>query len=229
MNSTEGWSGTLMSWSEFILFHVLPIAVSQIFDWIREWQILVAVFLVLIFFQIWSHAILRAARRAAKETVQTETRAVEASLKLLRRQIEQRPAPRMQAPVAAQAAPPAAPLVPVDSRAAVDDLRQAIRLALGSIPVSDDPLSETGSRLYRAAIGSMGGIGTDLKPGDRLGGLEPVLTELAALERSFPPQSCRQAWQALVKVNALAREFHDPTTARADVPGTLAEAAQTTT
>ncbi len=225
MQGTDDWSGTLASWSEFILFHVLPTAVAQIYDWIREWQILAAAVLVLIFFHFWTRAILRAARRVARETVQTETRTFGASLNLLRRQMEQKaPAPRSLAqvprPVELQPAEPRAAephLVrpaPTDGYAAVERLRQAIRLALGTIPLSDEPLSPDGTRLYSAAIGAM--ANANVTPGvEAEGNFRQILSELAALEQSFPPQSCRQAWQALVKVNALAREFHEAAPARA--------------
>jgi hypothetical protein len=218
MESAGNWSDTVVSWSEFVIFHVLPTAVSQIYDWIREWQILAAAALVVIFFHVWSRAILRAARRVAKETVQTETRAFGASLNLLRRQIEQktepsRPPAEAIRPAAVQNAESlrAQPLPPPprDAQAAIEQLRQAIRLALGTIPLSDEPLSPEGTRLYRAAIGALADSSfSGAEASDEVSG--KIRSELAELEQSFPPQSCRQAWQSLVKVNALAREFHEP-------------------
>lgn len=206
------WSGNLISWSEFFLFHVLPIAVAQIIDWIRDWQILIAAGLGLAFFHLWSRAILRAARKAARETVQSEIRGLEAGLKLLRRQIEVK---REIVAAGSVEVPPKPAPPPDDERsagitnpvAAVEQLRQYIRLALGKIPVSDDPLSPEGIRLYRAAIASI--PESLVPPDDRRGEFDRILAELAALERSFPPGSCREAWQALVKVNAIAREFHE--------------------
>lgn len=198
--------------------HVLPIAISQIYDWLRDWQTLVAVVLVLLVGQVWSRMILKSARKAARETVQSETRAIDAGLKLLRRQIElrndqgARPHP-MPAPRPAHIPPSGPPSG--DGRVAVGQLRQAIRLALGTIPLSDDSLSPDGERLYKAAIGSLSG---QAFPADaRSGVLGQILTDLSALEQDFPPISCRQAWQSLVKVNALAREFDEPPLTRAQV------------
>jgi hypothetical protein len=229
MDSAGGWSDTLISWSEFILLHVLPIAVSQIYDWVREWQILVAALIMLIFFHAWTRAILRAARQAARETVHAETRGIDASLKLLRRQIEVKPeAPKPAAepkattepasPIAVRREPqqPAAP----DNRAAVERLRKAIRLALSTIPLSDEPLPRGSLRLYQAAIHALddAGVASDRTSGglEGRGVLEQIGAELSALKQSYPPQSCRQAWQSLVKVNTLAREFHDPPLTRAE-------------
>lgn len=192
----------------------MPTAISQMYDWVREWQILAATVLVLIFFQIWSRTILRAARRAAKETVQTETRAFGASLTLLRRQVEQKvlaaPPVLVEAPRAIEPRPlrvVATESAPPDGQAAIEHLRQAIRLALGKIPLSDEPLSPEGTKLYKSAIGAL--ADANVTSDSDVAGLGQILSELAALEQSFPPQSCRHAWQSLVKVNALAREFHE--------------------
>jgi hypothetical protein len=212
--AVEDWTGRVVSWSGFLLFHVLPIAVAQIYDWVREWQFLIVAVLVLAFFHFWSRAILRAARQAAREAVQGETRALDATLKLMRRQIEEQaekerrsaPLPSATVPRGVDGPRPAA--TPPDSRAAVAHLRHAIRLALGTIPVSDGPLSPDGIRLYRAAIGSL--ADARIAAEERKGVLAQILTELASLEAAFPPSSCRQAWQALVKVNTLARAFGEP-------------------
>lgn len=217
----EDWTTRLVSWSELLLFHILPIAVAQLYDWAREWQILIAVILVLAFLHLWARTILRAARRAAREEAQSEARGLNAGLKLLRRHIDE----RLGAPVTAALAqpavrsavkPPSAPSAPppLDSHAAIEQLRQAIRLSLGSIPVSDGPLSPDGVRLYKAAICALGNA--QISPEEREGVFGQILDELATLEREFPPQSCRQAWQSLVKVNTLAREFHEPPRARAE-------------
>jgi len=222
----EDWTARLVSWSEFLLFHILPIAVAQLYDWVREWQILIAVILVLAFLHFWARTILRAARKAAREEVQTETRGLDAGLKLLRRHVDERvEAPRQTAAAAPAparpevvrppqpATPPPAP-PQLDSHAAIEQLRQAIRLALGSIPVSDGPLSPDGVRLYRSAIGAL--ANARISPEEREGVPGQILAELTALEQAFPPQSCRQAWQSLVKVNTLAREFHEPPQTRAE-------------
>lgn len=219
---------TLASWSEFILLHVLPIAISQIVDWVREWQILVAALVLLIFFHFWTRAILRAAREAAKETVLAETRAFDAGLKLLRRQIEAGPDGSETPAVRPSAAGPRARVEPapmadpaqtersvrpqpaVDGNTAVDHLRQAIRLALSTLPTSDDPLPPVSLRLYRAAIDALDEGALDVTGRGRKDVLDRIRTELSALGQAYPPQSCRQAWQSLVKVNTLAREFYEP-------------------
>ncbi|HVT23740.1 MAG TPA: hypothetical protein VHD95_03870 [Rhizomicrobium sp.] len=219
---------TLASWSEFILLHVLPIAISQIVDWVREWQILVAALVLLIFFHFWTRAILRAAREAARETVLGETRAFDAGLKLLRRQMEAGTDGSKTVAVAPGAAGPRGRVEPApmadpvqierkarskpatDGNAAVDHLRQAIRLALSTLPTSDDPLPPVSVRLYRAAIDALDEGALEVTEGGRKDVLDRIRTELSALRQSYPPQSCRQAWQSLVKVNTLAREFYEP-------------------
>ena len=217
----QDWMSTLASWSGFILLHVLPIAISQIVDWVREWQILIAALILLIFFHFWTRGILRAAREAAKETVLTETRGFDAGLKLLRRQIEASTdaqkvsavVPKIAEPArggAVASAETARPEPVADGNAAVERLRQAIRLALSTLPTSDEPLPQVSLRLYRAAIDGLDDAGPDLDGRGRQEVLEQIRAELAALKQAFPPQSCRLAWQSLVKVNTLAREFADP-------------------
>jgi hypothetical protein len=232
MTSVGEWSDTLISWSEFILLHVLPIAVSQIYDWVREWQILVAALILLIFFHLWTRAVLRAARQAARETVQAEARTFDARLKLLRRQIEAKPdmpkeggvpdAHNLPSPARRE---PQQPAAATDLREAVERLRQAIRLALSTIPLSDEPLAPGSLRLYRAAIHGLDDAGIESEGARGQGVLEQICAELSALKQTFPPQSCRQAWQSLVKVNTLAREFHEPPLTRAEA---IAAATQAT-
>lgn len=215
----EDWLSTLASWSGFILLHVLPIAISQIVDWVREWQVLVAAILLLIFFHFRSRAILRAAREAAKETVLGETRAFDAGLKLLRRQIESgADLPKSQAavtktsePVRTEPQTPAKLSRPgADGPATIEHMRQAIRLALSTLPMSDEPLPPASLRLYRAAIDALNDADTDLGREGRQDVLDQIQAELALLRQAFPPQSCRLAWQSLVKVNTLARELNKP-------------------
>lgn len=221
---------TLASWSGFILLHVLPIAISQIVDWVREWQILVAALILLIFFHFWTRGVLRAAREAAKETVLSETRAFDAGLKLLRRQVEGNSDVPKAPPAAPKVVPergltgrtqPAVRVEPTasvevartelaaDGHASVERLRQAIRLALSTLPTSDDPLPAGSLRLYRAAIDGLDGADLELGGRGRPDVLDQIRTELSVLKQAFPPQSCRLAWQSLVKVNTLAREFYE--------------------
>lgn len=213
---------TLASWSGFVILHVLPIAISQIVDWVWAWQILIAGLILVIFFHFWSRSVLRAAREAAKDTVLAETRAFDAQLKLLRRQLEagaEMPKPAVTPPKAAEGpvrvepAPKAEPMrveAVADGNAAVDRLRQAIRLALSTLPTSDDPLPPVSLRLYRAAIDGLENANLDLGSRGRQDVLDQIRAELSALKEAYPPQSCRVAWQSLVKVNTLAREFYEP-------------------
>lgn len=209
----EDWTGRLAAWSEFALFHVLPIAIAQIYDWVREWQILVATILVLAFIHLWTRTVLRAARQAARDTVQSETRGLDAGIKLLRQKVEggQEPPKPASAPSMPQQplqTTPRAEEAQMDAKAAVEHLRQAIRLALGTIPLSDSPLPPDCARLYKAAISSL--AGASVTADERQGVFGQILAEMQRLEREFPPQSCRQAWESLVKANRLAREFHEP-------------------
>jgi|GEM_PF-2806837 len=235
MEQAADGTGTIASWADFLFSHVLPIAVSQIYEWLLDWQVPVAVLLVLAAGFFWSRQVLKSARQAARETVQSETRSIDASLKLLRRQIETqsdaaprsiaaRPSPAPKPPTSEAStseAPTREPSVR-DGRAAIGQLRQAIRLALGTIPLSDDALSPEGARLYKAAIGTLSSI--SLPAEAKTGTFGQIVAELSALEHDFPPTSCRQAWQSLVKVNALAREYDEPPLTRAQV---LAAAAKT--
>ena len=230
MQTLAELSGTLATWTKFVFFHVLPIAVAQIYDWLRDWQLLVVAVLILAVFQVWSRGALRAARRAARETVLSEAKSFDASLRLMRRQIEQlqggfvaqQPAaiPAATRPVEGSHAPP--PELPVpeprtpqpQTDRTVDGLRQAIRHALGAIPLTDDPLTEDGARLY-------GNVITYLKdgPAPEAGEGSPLVRlhrELAELERATPPATCRQAWQSLVSINAVARDLGKPDS---DTPG----------
>jgi hypothetical protein len=218
----ENWMSMLASWSEFVLLHVLPIAISQIADWILEWQILLAGIILVAFFHFWSRLILRAAREAAKETVLAETRAFDAGLKLLRRQLESgaeahkpsvAPPKPVEAPARGEPLPKAEPTQAEawsDGNAAVDRLRQAIRLALSTLPTSDDSLPPVSLRLYRAAIDGLEDAHLDSGGRGRQDVLDQIRAELGALKQTYPPQSCRVAWQSLVKVNTLAREFYEP-------------------
>jgi hypothetical protein len=65
-------------------------------------------------------------------------------------------------------------------------------------------------RLYRAAIDALDEEVMDAPEHGRKDVLDRIRTELSALGQAYPPQSCRQAWQSLVKVNTLAREYYEP-------------------
>lgn len=221
MQTLAELSGTLATWTKFVFFHVLPIAVAQIYDWLRDWQLLVVAVLILAVFHVWSRGVLRAARRAARETVLSEAKSFDASLRLMRRQIEQlqdsfstqQPAvmPAAAPPVEVSHSPP--PELPVpEARTAqpqadrtIDGLRQAIRHALGAIPLTDDPLTEDGARHYSNVITYLNdGTVPEAGEGSPLARLHH---ELAELERATPPATCRQAWQSLVSINVMARDL----------------------
>ncbi len=213
----------LVSWGDFLFLHVLPIAVGQIYEWIYEWQILVLGIVALVCLRFWSLLIIRNARKAARETVLSEMRTMDGSLKLLRRQVEQFQAEQSArlavqgnvepgraavgaVPKVAAAVPAFVP--PADPDAAVEALRHAIRKALGVIPISDEALSDESSRLYFEAIRSFDGAENwdSAKSGPAIAALQG---EVKSLRESYPPASCRTAWQSLVKINALARDYQD--------------------
>lgn len=186
----------VLSWLDFVLFSVLPIAFNELIHWLYDWQVLIAGILAIVAARIWGKSVVRGARIAAAAQMPASV------------------APRAQAaPAPSPAAPPrpAPRPVPAASAAAAGDpllaLRETIRATLAAIPYSDEPLTPERmtlcSRVLQYPVGDAAAkAGKVLAPK-----YEVLQKELGALGEMGEKNTCRNAWQVLVRINDAARDL----------------------
>jgi hypothetical protein len=201
----------LWSWIEFLAFTVLPIAFREILHWLHDWQILLTGVLALAAAYIWGKSVIRAARitaRAAKQQVQSQTAPT---------QTPKRPpaTPKVvPIPLASSGAPALEPHgrkpVPLPKSELADKLyalREQIRTTLGQMPCTDDLLSaerlEDCRRISEFPLGDPPANATKLVAHR----FDVLRSELAALGAVRETDTCRNAWEALVRISMDARDM----------------------
>ncbi len=180
----------LDAWLHFVAFTVFPVAFGQLIHWLYEWQVLAAAVLVLVAAHVWGSAILKAARLGAGTQpvpARTSQRAATPGADLR----EKRPA-AMREEMAFETS------VTGDT-GRLGGLRREIRMMLGSLPCTDDPLSAH-NRALCARIGSFE-LPASLEGAEDLRG---ALGTLAALRDDT---TNRTAWAALVRLSTAARDL----------------------
>jgi len=199
----------LWSWLHFLVFTVLPIAFRELLHWLYDYQFLAGTGLAVLAAWIWGRAVIKAARIAAKgQAASIAPPAPEAHL---------RPsaAPKVvPIPLAASGAPAIEPTVkklvsvpksPLAER--LFALRELIRATLGRMPCSDDALSaERLADCRRIAEFALGDIPADA-PRLQAHRFDVLRSELSALGAVRETDTCRNAWEALVRINMDAREI----------------------
>lgn len=175
----------VQSWVHFFVFTVLPVALSEVLRWIYEWQVLVGAIIALVAARLWSRSLIRAAEiaaRSARHPPQGEPRRVE----------------RLEAP----ARPPML-------RNRLFALREMIRVTLGKLPCTDEPLSpENLADCRRVAEFALGECPAGA-PKSVIQRYESLRSKLQALKGVRQSDSCRHAWQALAGISLDARDLTD--------------------
>ena len=219
------------SWTEIVarayeyLFQVLPGVVVALYEFVKDWQTLIAGLLVIVAARYFFNAMLRSSRMMAEAVIRSARLAADST---------RPPARAMNASANdAGAAGAAASLLgsgpdphgPADTNLGtrLDALRMAVRSALAAIPTSGNEIGVKGAALYgRVATFSF----DDLESGglDRgaLAVFRELQTSLDALRLDSGDADARQAWERLVRINKLARELHAK--AAPEVPVPLAKA-----
>jgi hypothetical protein len=180
------------SWLGFFFFSVLPIAFQELGRWLYQWQILAAGILAVLAARIWGRAIVRSARIAA--TAQSYPGVSPRGSFAAAPRAEPRPS-KVPVPAAAENTDP------------IQSLRETIRTTLGTMPYTDEPLTRDRmalcSRVLQFPIAELAAK----SPKAVSPKFEALQRELAALGNLSEKNTCRNAWETLVRVNNAAREL----------------------
>ena len=192
----------------FFFFTVIPVAFRELLHWIYDWQILISGVLAIAAARYWGRSVIRAARitARAKPVSPLEVRkpaaepvVVPASFAVAERE----PAVRI----------PPARIPELAER--LFSLREAIRTTLGRTPCTDDVLSEERiedfRRIAEFPLGEMPSDASRLQ----FARFEALKSKLGALKDVRETDTCRNAWEALVRISIDARDLAGEETARA--------------
>lgn len=201
----------ISSWFSFVSFTVFPVAFRELLHWLYDWQILLTGILALIAARYWGRSVIKAARITARARAATP---------------EFKRAPGEPVVVPIPLATPAAgdatlkpPRMPEWSDR-LFALRENIRATLGKLPCTDEVLNaERLAECKKIAEFPLGEL-----PGSSPKALahryETLHSKLAALGAVRETDSCRNAWEALVKISIDARDLMSPEPAK--TPGKVA-------
>ncbi len=200
MNTSAAIS-MLLSWLQFVTFTVIPVAFRELLHWLYDWQILLSGILALVAARLWGRSVIRAARISArtKSALPVDVRRAPAEPVVV-------PVPfagTVPSEPAARKAPPRAPELPDRLFA----LREQIRITLGKLPCTDEVL--TAERLAECRKISEFPLG-ELPAGaakplaHRFDALRSKLSALRAVRET---DTCRNAWEALVRISMDARDL----------------------
>ncbi len=188
----------MWSWLQFVVSTVLPVAGRELLHWLYEWQVLVAGILAILAARIWGRSVVRAARYAA---------------------LSAGAEPAVAQRSAAAAVVPFGSAKPKARKPEMQDhvfaLREQIRLTLGRMPCTDDVLSAERLALCRKIAGMKLGELPKGAPKTMVQSYEVLRSGLSALGALRETDTCRRAWEALVRVNSDARELEKPEAAPA--------------
>lgn len=180
------------AWFDFMFFSVLPIAFYELGHWLYQWQILAAGILAVVAARIWGRAILRSARIAATGQGYA-TSASRGSF--------------AAAPVRTADAPRSRKQAAAEPQDHLQNLRETIRSTLGTMPYTDEPLTRDRmalcSRVLQFPIAELAAKSS--RP--QAGLYEALQRELSALGNLSEKNTCRNAWEVLVRINNAARDL----------------------
>lgn len=197
----------LWSWAHFVVFNVLPVAFTELLHWFHEWQILFTGLLMLVAARIWGKSIIRAARinaRAAKLAASAE--------------IPWKTSPRGPKVVPASfaatggaRAEPGMKKTPGEPKSELADrlfaLREQIRAVLGKTPCTDEVLNpDRLADCRRIAAFALGDVPANA-PKLLAHRFDVLRSELSALGAVRETDTCRNAWEALVRISVDARDL----------------------
>lgn len=182
----------------FVIFNVIPVAFRELLRWLYEWQILACGVLALIAARIWGRSVVRAARINARAKVAAETRRPAAEPVVV-------PTSLVPGSIEPVVKAPLPRVLGMTDR--LFALREQIRGTLGRMPCTDDVLNaERLADCQRIADFPLG----DPPPGAAkalVHRFEALKSKLAALKGVRETDTCRHAWEALVKISTDARDL----------------------
>ena len=201
---------SVLPWAELLFTNIFPAVLTDVYDWLKAWQVLVAAILVLIAGRYWVNAILASLTGSCiliSEPIRSLTDV------LLRNASRE----KLTQIAATDETRPAVPdslsfPQPGDIAARLDSVRELVRSALSAIPVSEATLSGQGAKLYqRMTSFSFEDLCLTTRDNPEHWGLANELqSELSALKaKNLEGVSCQNAWQTLVRVNTLARQLKE--------------------
>jgi hypothetical protein len=186
MQSLISHFSAAQQWLAFVIFTVLPVAFHELVHWVYDWQVLVTGILAVVAARIWGRSVIRAARPTTKVGGRVKIEAAGAI-----------------PPVAVSEQP--VPSATVHDR--LFELREQIRSTLGRMPFGDAALGTARvAMLSKIASFSLSGVTDEAR---RLSPLrqEALLKELSAIAALRESDTCRTAWEALVRVSMAARDL----------------------
>lgn len=187
----------------FIVFTVLPVAFRELLHWLYEWQILICGVLALAAARIWGRSVVRAARitARAKASPQPEVRRPAAEPVVVPTPLAAVKEPVIKEPLV-EVPPPR-----VDLTDRLFSLREQIRNTLGRMPCTDDVLSaERLDDCRGIAEFPLGEPPADAGK-TQIARFEALKSKLAALKDVRETDTCRNAWEALVRISMDARDL----------------------
>jgi hypothetical protein len=190
---------------DVFLIESLPNALLTAYEWVREWQTLLAAVLLIFALGHFCRAIIEAFGNLAEVVIRsTRISAVISSSRAIpsNRETRELARPRSHAGEKLSQARSSTDLL-----GRLDALRNAIRVALAAIPPTQNKIDEKGLKLYsNIAVMSFGDVGdvlSDQESRDLGQELEGALTELRCeTGNGLDP---RLVWESLARVNRLAR------------------------
>lgn len=198
----------MTSWLQFVSFTVIPVAFRELLHWLYDWQILITGILALVAARIWGRSVIRAAR------INARAKAME---------VKKHPAEPVvvPSPLAAPFAEPRPAGVAVPSPQLPERLfalRELIRNTLGRLPCTDEVLTaERLSACRKIADFPLGELPSGAsKPLSHR--FEALRSKLAALKAVRETDTCRNAWEALVRISMDARDLADDKPTKSAAP-----------
>jgi hypothetical protein len=191
----------LLSWLQFVSFTVIPVAFRELLHWLYDWQILLSGILALVAARMWGRSVIKAARinARAKAASPVDVRRPHSEPVLV-------PKP-LAAPAAAGTVVRKVPARPPELPDRLFALREQIRNTLGKMPCTDEIL--TAERLTECRKISEFPLG-ELPPGAAkplAHRFDALRSKLSALHTVRESDTCRNAWEALVRISMDARDL----------------------
>jgi hypothetical protein len=185
---------------DFLLFTVIPVAFRELLRWLYDWQILICGILAIVAARIWGRSVIRAARITARarsiQTVETARHAAEPVVV---------PTPLAVAEREPVVSVPSLRIPELAER--LFALREAIRSTLGRTPCTDDALNaERLEDCRRIAEFPLGEPPTTASR-TQIARFDALKSKLAALQGVRETDTCRNAWEALVRISIDARDL----------------------
>ena len=206
---------------DVFLIETAPNALLIAYEWVREWQILLAAILLIFAIAHFSRAMIEAFRDLAVVVTRSTRMSAVTSASRIAPYAASRIAPYKEK--RKTALPPVSersslhpdekfsqadrPAQSTDLLGRLDALRNAIRVALAAIPPTQSKIAEKGLKLYgdvaAISLGDIAGILTDQETLALVQELEGALGELRF--ETGDGLDPRLAWESLARINRLAR------------------------